>query len=68
MDVDRETILRGAHRYVGKRSRDGREPLWYFIEQVCAVGSTSAKNICRELGWNPDAPTRQPLPPRGAAR
>jgi len=58
--VSREWILRGAH---GVTSRNRLcVPLWSWVKAVCCVGSTSATAICRELGWDPDAPAHKPLP------
>lgn len=50
--VSNETILLNAHRQLS-RKYEGM-PLWSFVSQTCAVGSHSAIEICRELGWNPE--------------
>lgn len=49
--VSRETLILNAHRMAGRKFKG--QPLWGFITGVCAVGSHSAVEICRELGWNP---------------
>jgi hypothetical protein len=49
--VSRETIILNAHLYLSKKYKG--VPLWGFIADICAVGSHSACDICRELGWNP---------------
>lgn len=52
--IDRETMLRNAWRIAPRRFVESRF-LWGFVKEVCGVGSTSAKAICRELGWDPFA-------------
>lgn len=64
-DISRETLLRSAHWHAADRHKKGR-PLWAFVRDVCSVGSTSAFDICREIGWNPDANASMTLPPRKA--
>lgn len=49
--VSRETIILNAHMRLSKKYKG--VPLWSFISDICAVGSHSACDICRELGWNP---------------
>lgn len=29
------------------------DPLWAVVRDLCGVGSTSATEICLELGWDP---------------
>ena len=60
-EVNREWMIRGAHR-LAARQRKRLIPLWSFVGAVCWVGSTSATMICRELGWDPDAPADKDLP------
>lgn len=59
--VRRETMLRNAHSLWVKRY-NSRSPLWGFVAAVTGVGSTSACEICKELGWNPHAPAKDALP------
>jgi hypothetical protein len=49
--VSRETIIVNAHHRL--RAKYRHVPLWSFVADICAVGSHSACDICRELGWNP---------------
>jgi hypothetical protein len=49
--VTKETILINAHRLLFENYAE--TPLWAFISDVCAVGSTLAIEICKEMGWNP---------------
>lgn len=64
--VSRETILLNAHRQLSKKFKRG--PLWSFIVETCAVGSTSAMEICRELGWDPHQDGAKPLRRSGARK
>ena len=59
--IDRRIMLRNAHRIAGVESLRGRER-WAFVRDVCGVGSTSAQEICAELGWAADAPALEKLP------
>jgi hypothetical protein len=59
--VSREWMLRSAHNRARKSDLRG-VPLWSFVGDICCVGSTSAGEICRELGWDPCAPAIQDLP------
>lgn len=56
--VDREAMLRAAVRMTRQRGRS----LWGVVGEVCGVGSTSAHEICRELGWEPSEEATKPLP------
>lgn len=62
---DREQMLRQALHFAKPLHRRG--PLWVFVRDFLRVGSTTAKNICRELGWDPDVPALRPLPLRRRA-
>jgi hypothetical protein len=57
--VSRETIIINAHQQLRRKYRG--QPLWAFIVETCAVGSHSACDICRELGWNPHQDSALPL-------
>lgn len=46
------TTILNAHRLL--RSRYKRKPLWSFISDVTALGSTSSQALCRQYGWSPD--------------
>lgn len=59
--VNRYWMLRAAHTEAS-RTKLRNVPLWSFVGRICCVGSTSANQICRELGWNPDAPAMKELP------
>lgn len=50
--VSRETIIRNAHQHIRRKYR--KAPLWAFVRDICGVGATSATEICRELGWDPN--------------
>lgn len=52
-DVARRTMLLNAVRVA--ESKLYRQPMWCFVGTICGVGSTSAKAICCELDWDPDA-------------
>lgn len=61
--VHRDIMLRNAHAiflFTGKRYM--RSTLWAFVSDITGVGSTSACEICKELGWNPHAPAKDQLP------
>jgi hypothetical protein len=62
-EVDREKMLRAALDVMSDYRKLYR-PLWSIVGDVCCVGSTSAKRICRELGWDPDADAKAELPRR----
>lgn len=51
--VDRAWMLRNAVRMASKKRRI---PLWALVRDICSVGSHSAHEICREMGWNPEQP------------
>lgn len=36
------------------RERNTVDPMWVHMKSFCAVGRTSANNICRAIGLNPD--------------
>jgi len=61
-----ETIDRGwmIANAIGAMSRERRRgvPLWSLVRDICGVGSGSAHEICRELGWDPDAKGVASLP------
>lgn len=53
--VDRKMILFNAVHMTSKY-RKRCVPLWAIVRDICSVGSHSAHEICREMGWNPDQP------------
>lgn len=60
-EVDRlQKIVRGVVSNVHTVSarRYDRDPLWALVHDVTALGSTSAKALCLEFGWDPDALVR----------
>lgn len=59
--VDRELMLRAAIRQMSRDRKIG-VPLWAVVMDTCGVGSTSATEICVELGWNPAAKATDELP------
>lgn len=56
-----EWLLRSGLRYAVKGRR--KEPLWSVVMSVAGVGSTSATQICKELGWDPNQEAGKELPP-----
>lgn len=60
-----ETVLRRAHKELRRRNKYHGSPLWYFVSDMTGHGSAYSHEICRELGWNPNALIKDPLPPRG---
>ena len=60
--ISRGFMLRAAIGAMGRRQRQ-KHPLWGLVKIICGVGSTSAHEICRELGWNPEASGHHLLPP-----
>jgi hypothetical protein len=58
--VPRDLMVRNALTYAIRGRR--REPLWAVVADVCGVGSTSATQICVELGWDPHQEAGKPLP------
>ena len=49
-------VLRGALDELRKSAPKWRRRLlWVAVAEVCLVGAATAKAICREEGWNPDA-------------
>jgi hypothetical protein len=50
--VDRRLMLCTAHNHC--RSKFKGRTLWGFVSEMCGVGSTTAKTICKECGWDPD--------------
>ena len=60
-EVSREWMIRGAH-FLAARRHKRHIQLWSFVGTVCSVGSTTATRICRELGWEPNAPAERNLP------
>lgn len=49
-------VVSNAHSVSAKRY--DRDPLWALVRDVTALGSTSAKALCLEFGWDPDALVR----------
>ena len=64
--VSREEILRSVHLMM--KESYGTVPLWAFVRDVCNIGANNGAAICRELGWNPDAKTQEPLPSHRQAK
>ena len=64
LEVSRECILRNAHARLRSRRDMLSAPLWYFVREMCGVGSTSAITICRELNWDPNSLASKKLPER----
>ena len=62
--ISREWMLRGAISRMSTNYKR-KTPLWSLVADICCVGCTSASEICRELGWNPDAKGTDGLPCRG---
>lgn len=63
---DRECMLRNTYSVCQRIRRLRGIPLWSFVSQVTAYGSTSGALICKELGWDPDMPVGKDLPARKA--
>jgi hypothetical protein len=61
--VDREYMLRSAHRMTARKHKQGIQ-LWVWVRDVCCVGSTSALLICHEYGWDATQHAMKALPPR----
>lgn len=60
-NIDREWMLRGAISMIPRSEKKGI-PLWSIVASICCVGSTSACEICRSIGWNPHARAVDALP------
>ena len=59
-----EWLLRsGIHMAKQGRYCYSSDPLWSLVADLAGVGSTSATQICRELGWNPNQEAGKELPP-----
>ncbi len=52
--TDAELVRRWLHSQRPITKRPGGMPLWARVEYDFAVGSTSAKEICRRHGYDPD--------------
>ena len=61
---DPEIMLRNAHRLLCREPKFHSTPLWYLVSEITSYGSTYSNQLCRELGWNPNALTNEPLPAR----
>lgn len=61
---DPEIFLRNAHRLLGDAPKFHSAPLWYLVSAITSHGSGFSAQICRELGWNPEALGHEPLPTR----
>lgn len=61
-DARFECLLRNAIKMASYREKRIR-PLWGLVRDLTGYGSTTAKALCRSLGWNPDASARDRLPP-----
>ena len=60
--VDLECVLRNAIRLLPTSYLDVL-PLWAVASEITGLGSTSAKALCVEFGWQPDASAELRLPP-----
>lgn len=63
---DQEILLRNAHRMLRRTNQYRKTVLWVFVSDITAFGATYSDQVCRELGWNPNAPVCDDLPPRAA--
>ena len=55
LEARAENVLRNAYA-LARRTRAYRGMcLWGFVSDMTGHGSTYSKEICRDLGWNPDA-------------
>lgn len=54
--LDEATMRRALWAIVSREASRTRSktPLWSRVGNLCGVGSTSAKAICRDLGFDPD--------------
>lgn len=61
--VSRAVMLSNARGEMCRQRRFRGSPLWSLVAHVCGVGSRSAVEICKEMGWNPhqnaDAPIQE---------
>ena len=62
--TSREIMLRNAYRFVARVRAKRNLPLWVMVSEITSHGSTYSRQICEELGWNPDAKIGKPLPAR----
>lgn len=66
MIIDRlssEFLIRQAFNLLADSATRGRHHYrWSAIMAITGLGSTSAQQLCLELGWNPDAPASVDLP------
>ena len=63
-DIPQRDILCAAHRLLRTKAAWRNVPLWVFVRDLCGVGSTSANEICRDLGWDPNQTTNKAALPR----
>lgn len=63
---DQEILLRNAHRMLRRTAQYRNTVLWVFVSDITAFGATYSDQVCRELGWNPNALVCDDLPPRTA--
>lgn len=54
IEVRKDWMLYSAIRSASLTHKRGL-PLWSIVGRICSVGSTSAHEICREMGWDPEA-------------
>jgi hypothetical protein len=53
--VDQARMLRNVHSLLQKNRKYARSPNWALVSDVTGHGSTISAQICREIGWDPDA-------------
>lgn len=57
--VDRKYLILNAIRMTSNY-RKQQIPLWAIVRDLCSVGSTSAAEICQEIGMDPHSPASKP--------
>lgn len=46
------SLLRNAAQAISRTHR--QKPVWWMVSQVLGIGSTSAREVCKECGWDPN--------------
>lgn len=59
-----DIVLRSAHHRLRKRREYKNQVLWVFVHDMTCYGSSVSNDLCRQLGWNPNALIDADLPPR----
>jgi ribosomal protein S13 len=54
-DIPRDDIIKSALRFL-RATKRGKSPAWAVVRDLCGVGSTSAVQICEEIGIDPHKP------------